>query len=53
MITFIESQIPDPLQRDLLFSLGEVRAYEAAKMEWRTRTQLDYVFANLQRMWSR
>jgi PKHD-type hydroxylase len=53
MITFIESLIPDPLQRDLLFSLGEVRAYEAAKMEWRTRTQLDYVFANLQRMWSR
>jgi PKHD-type hydroxylase len=53
MITFIESQIPDPLQRDLLFSLGEVRALEAAKMEWRTRTQLDYVFANLQRMWSR
>ena len=53
MITFIESQIPDPLQRDLLFSLGEVRAYEAAKMDWRNRTQLDYVLANLQRMWSR
>jgi PKHD-type hydroxylase len=53
MITFIESQVPDPLQRDLLYSLGEVRAYEAAKMEWRTRTQLDYVFANLHRMWSR
>ena len=53
MITFIESQIPDPLQRDLLFSLGEVRAYEAAKMNWRNRTQLDYVLANLQRMWSR
>ena len=35
MITFIESQVPDPLQRDLLYSLGEVRAYEAAKMEWR------------------
>jgi PKHD-type hydroxylase len=53
MITFIESQIADPLQRDLLFSLGEVRALEGAKMEWRTRTQLDYVFANLTRMWSR
>jgi len=53
MITFIESQIPDPLQRDLLYSLGEVRAFEAAKMEWRTRTQLEYVFANLHRMWSR
>jgi PKHD-type hydroxylase len=53
MITFIESQIPDPLQRDMLFSLGEVRAYEAAKMDWRNRTQLDYVLANLHRMWSR
>jgi PKHD-type hydroxylase len=53
MITFIESQIADPLQRDLLFSLGEVRALEGTKMEWRTRTQLDYVFANLTRMWSR
>jgi PKHD-type hydroxylase len=53
MITFIESQVADPLQRDLLYSLGEVRALEGAKMEWRTRTQLDYVFANLQRMWSR
>lgn len=53
MITFIESQIPDPLQRDMLYSLGEVRAFEAAKMDWRTRTQLEYVFANLHRMWSR
>ena len=53
MITFIESQIPDPLERDLLYSLGEVRAYESSKMEWRARTQLDYVFANLHRMWSR
>jgi hypothetical protein len=53
MITFIESQIPDPLQRDMLYSLNEVRAYEAAKMDWRTRTQLDYVLANLYRMWSR
>jgi PKHD-type hydroxylase len=53
IITFIESQIPDPLQRDLLYSLGEVRAFEAAKMEWRTRTQLEYVYANLHRMWSR
>jgi PKHD-type hydroxylase len=53
IITFIESQIPDPLQRDLLYSLGEVRAFESAKMEWRTRTQLEYVYANLHRMWSR
>jgi PKHD-type hydroxylase len=53
MITFIESQIPDQLQRDMLYALGEVRALEALKMDWRNRTQLDYVIANLHRMWSR
>jgi PKHD-type hydroxylase len=52
VITFIESQIPDPLRRHLLYSLGEVRAFEATKMEWRMRTQLDYVLGNLHRMWS-
>jgi PKHD-type hydroxylase len=52
MITFIESQIPDQLQRDMLYSLGEVRALEALKMDWRNRTQLDYVIQNLHRMWS-
>jgi PKHD-type hydroxylase len=53
MITFIESQIRDPMQRDLLYSLGEVRALEGLKMDWRNRTQLEYVISNLQRMWSR
>jgi PKHD-type hydroxylase len=53
IITFIESQIPDPVQRDLLYTLGEVRAYEAGRMDWRIRTQLDYVLSNLRRMWSR
>ncbi|HUE09610.1 MAG TPA: Fe2+-dependent dioxygenase [Steroidobacteraceae bacterium] len=52
MITFIESQIPDQLRRDMLYSLGEVRALEALKMDWRNRTQLDYVIQNLHRMWS-
>jgi PKHD-type hydroxylase len=52
IITFIESQIPDQLQRDLLYSLGEVRALEALKMDWRNRVQLDYVIQNLHRMWS-
>ncbi len=52
MITFIESQIPDQLQRDMLYALGEVRALEALKMDWRNRTQLDYVIQNLHRMWS-
>jgi len=53
MITFIESQIPDQLQRDMLYSLGEVRALEALKMDWNNRIQLDYVIQNLHRMWSR
>lgn len=52
IITFIESQIPDQLQRDMLYSLGEVRALEALKMDWRNRVQLDYVIQNLHRMWS-
>ena len=53
MITFIESQIPDEMQRELLYTLGEVRALEGLKMDWRNRTQLEYVIANLLRMWSR
>ncbi|MHB8812465.1 MAG: Fe2+-dependent dioxygenase [Steroidobacteraceae bacterium] len=53
MITFIESQIPDSSQRDLLYTLNEVRALEGLRMEWRNRMQLEYVIANLLRMWSR
>ena len=53
VITFIESQIPDQLQRDLIYNLSEVRALEGLKMDWRNRTQLEYVISNLQRMWSR
>ena len=53
LITFIESYIPDQLQRDLLYTLREVRALEGLKMEWHNQVQLEYVIANLQRMWSR
>ncbi len=53
VITFVESQIPDQLQRDLLYTLSEVRSLEGLKMDWRNRTQLEYVVSNLQRMWSR
>jgi PKHD-type hydroxylase len=53
MITFIQSLIADQMQRDLLYSLGEVRALEGLKMDWTNRTQLEYVIANLLRMWSR
>ena len=53
MITFIESQIPDEIERELLYTLGEVRALEGLKMDWHNRTQLECVIANLLRMWSR
>jgi PKHD-type hydroxylase len=53
LVTFIESQIPDEMQRELLYTLNEVRALEGLKMEWHNRTQLEYVSANLLRMWSR
>jgi PKHD-type hydroxylase len=52
LITFIESQIRDQHRRDILYSLNEVRALEALKMEWNNRVQLDYVIQNLLRMWS-
>jgi PKHD-type hydroxylase len=53
MISFIESQVPDPMQRDLIYTLNEVRALEGLRMDWRNRTQLEYVIQNLLRMWSR
>ncbi len=53
LITFIESQIPDESQRELLYTLNEVRALEGLKMDWQNRTRLEYVIANLLRMWSR
>jgi len=53
MITFIESMVPDQLQRDLIYTLDEVRALEGLRMEWQNRVQLEHVIANLQRMWSR
>jgi len=53
IITFIESQIPDQMHRDLIYSLDEVRALEGLTMKWQNRTRLEFVIANLQRMWSR
>lgn len=53
IITFIESHIPDQMERDLIYSLDEVRALEGLKMDWQNRTRLEFVIANLQRRWSR
>jgi PKHD-type hydroxylase len=53
MITFIESQVADPMQRELLYTLNEVRALEGLKMDWRNRMHMEFVIANLHRMWAR
>lgn len=50
-ITFIESQIADPVFRELLFQLDEVAALEGLNMSWENRTRLQYVRANLRRIW--
>ena len=52
LITFIESQIPDQISRELLYTLNEVHALEGLKMEWQNRTRLQYVIANLHRIWA-
>ena len=50
-LTFIESLVPDPVHRDLLFHLDEVGALEGFNMSWENRTRLQYVRNNLRRMW--
>ena len=50
-LTFIESMIPDPAHRDLLYHLEDVAALEGANMSWDNRTRLQYVRNNLRRIW--
>jgi len=50
-LTFIESSIPDPSHRELLFHLDEVGALEGYNMSWENRTRLQFVRNNLRRMW--
>lgn len=50
-ITFIESQVPDQVCRELLYELDEVAALEGNNMSWENRTRLQYVRANLRRIW--
>jgi PKHD-type hydroxylase len=52
-LTFIESQIPDELERAMLFELGEVSALEGNNMNWVNRMRLEIVRQNLTRKWSR
>jgi PKHD-type hydroxylase len=50
-LTFIESMIPDPVNRELLYQLDEVAALEGLTMSWENRTRLQYVRNALRRIW--
>ena len=50
-ITFIQSRIPDPFRRNLLFDLNEVAALEGLKMSHENFTRLQLVQAQLLRYW--
>ena len=52
MFTFMESSIPNQLNRELLYSLNEVSALEGFNIGWENRTRLQFVIANLHRMWA-
>lgn len=50
-ITFIQSRVPDPFKRNLLFDLNEVAALEGLKMEPENYTRIQLVQQNLLRFW--
>ena len=50
-ITFIQSQIPDPFRRNLLFELNEVAALEGLKMDFENFSRLQLIQQNLLRYW--
>lgn len=50
-ITFIQSRIPDPFRRNLLFDLNEVAALEGLNMSHENFTRLQLVQAQLLRHW--
>lgn len=50
-ITFIQSLIPDPFERTMLFELNEVAALEGLKMDPESFSRLQYVQAGLMRYW--
>jgi len=51
-ITFIESEVRNPIQRELLYDLYEVYALEGETMEWENRIRLQHVHTCLKRMWA-
>jgi PKHD-type hydroxylase len=50
-ITFIQSRVPDPFRRNLLYNLNEVAALEGLKMESENYTRLQLVQNQLLRYW--
>jgi PKHD-type hydroxylase len=50
-ITFIQSRVPDPFRRYMLFELNEVAALEGLKMAPENFSRLQLVQANLLRYW--
>ena len=50
-ITFIQSRVPDPFRRNLLYDLNEVAALEGLKMEAENYTRLQLVQNQLLRYW--
>lgn len=50
-ITFMESQIVDQNQRELLYELNEVLALEGFNISWENRTRLSHVASSLHRLW--
>jgi len=51
-ITFIQSRVPDPFRRNLLFDLNEVAALEGLKMDPENYSRLQLVQQNLLRYWA-
>jgi len=50
-ITFIQSRVPDPFRRNLLYDLNEVAALEGNTMDPRNFSRLQLVQQNLLRYW--
>lgn len=51
-LTFIQSQIPNAFEREMLYELNEVAALEGLKMSAENYTRLRLVYENLKRSWT-
>ena len=50
-ITFIQSRVPDPFKRSLLYNLNEVAALEGLQMDPMNYSRLQLVQQQLLRIW--